>query len=78
MLVGNGFQRRKVAVIGRVNAVASRASNLLERIDEDELQIGVGYDEVFDLLRQAILYRRRRVGEIEAVVSFQSLFFTRA
>lgn len=32
-----------------LDAVASRASNLLERVDENELQIGMGNDEVFDL-----------------------------
>lgn len=68
VLVGNRLQCREVVVVSSINAIASRASNLLERVDEDELQVWMGYDEVFDLLRQAILYRRRRIGEIEAVV----------
>lgn len=82
VLVGNGLQCREVVIVSSIDAIASQASNLLERVEEYEFQVGMGYDEVFDLLRQAILYRRRRVGEIETIVGFvgelPKPFFTRA
>jgi len=68
VLVGNGLQRREVTVVSRIDAIAGWASNLLESVDEDELKVRVGYNEVLDLLCQPVPYSRCRVGEIEAVV----------
>ena len=68
VLIGYGLQCREVAVVCGVDAVARWATHFLERIHEDELQVGMRDDEVLDLLGEPILDGRCRVREVEAVV----------